>query len=209
MYKPCYELNIDIEDSFKTRVLEIFDEIKEGHRKYLQPEALKSEHPELWEPLGPMADWFSPKVRIINHLTEDLGTAAIHLDVNEHEQYEDVSKDAITQCALNIPFFEPIGDITRWWRQKNPEYITPYDFWIGDGHNLATHKTNNEKFEMEVIDEFEIKRKPVLFRVGIWHNCVQPNPVIRCMLSFHAHYTIDWDTFVNIFKDANLLIDRD
>ena len=140
---PCYELNLDINENYKTLVLSAFDELKDKNKKYLQPEATKKEFPELWNILGPLEPWFCEKVRIINHTTEDLGTSAIHLDVNEHLQYESTSPDAITQCALNIPLFEPVGDITRWWRQKNPDVIMPYDFWIGDGNSLETHKTNN------------------------------------------------------------------
>ena len=208
MYNPCYELNLDIPNDLKDRVQSIWNEIQNTNKKYLQPEALKSEYPELWEVLGPLKDWFAPKVRVINHTTEGLGTSALHLDVNEHLQYDNVSADSITQCALNIPLFKPVGDITRWWRQKNPNVIMPYDFWIGDGTDLASHKTNNTLYEMECIYEIEIKEKPVLFRTGIWHNCEQAKPTIRTMLSFHAHYTVDWDTLVSVAKKENMLIEK-
>jgi hypothetical protein len=208
MYKPCYELNLQIPHGLKERVQDIWVEIKDTNKKYLQPEAIKSEYPDLWEVLGPLKDWFAPKVRLINHTADNLGTSALHLDVNEHLQYENVSADAITQCALNIPLFEPVGDITRWWRQKNPDVIMPYDFWIGDGTDFASHKTNNNLYEMECIYEFEIKEKPVLFRTGIWHNVEQVKPQIRTMLSFHAHYTVDWDTLVSVAKKENLLIEK-
>jgi hypothetical protein len=61
---------------------------------------------------------------------------------------------------------------------------------------------------MECIYEFEIKEKPVLFRTGIWHNVEQVKPQIRTMLSFHAHYTVDWDTLVSVAKKENLLIEK-
>ena len=205
MFNPCYELDLNVDAGYKDLVMSAFDELKDKNRKYLQPEATKAEFPELWKVLGPLEPWFCEKVRIINHTTEDLGTSAIHLDVNEHFQYENTSQDAITQCALNIPLFEPVGDVTRWWRQKNPDVIMPYDFWIGDGDSLATHKTNNNIYDMECIYEFEIKHKPVLFRTGIWHNCEQKVPTVRCMLSFHAHYTVDWDTLVSTAMQYNLL----
>jgi len=207
MYNPCYELDLPIPQGLGERVQQIWQEIKDKNRKYLQPEAVRSEYPDLWDALGPLKEWFAPKVRLINHVADDLGTSAIHLDVNEHYQYENVSQDAITQCALNIPLFEPVGDITRWWRQRNPDVIMPYDFWIGDGDSLATHKTNNRKYDMDCIYEFEIKSKPVLFRTGIWHNVEQVRPSVRTMLSFHAHYTIDWDTLVGLAKDRGLLIE--
>jgi len=207
MYKPCYELNLNVPENLRQRVEFIWDEIKTTNRKYLQPEALKSQYPELWDVLGPLKDWFAPKVRLINHVATELGTTAIHLDVNEHLQYENVSQDAITQCALNIPLFEPVGDITRWWRQTTPDVIMPYDFWIGDGDSLSNHKTNNSKYDMNCIYEFEIRTKPVLFRTGIWHNVEQVHPSVRMMLSFHAHYTIDWDTLVDLAKSKRLLVD--
>tara|TARA_R110000744_G_scaffold3851_3_gene14203 strand:+ start:911 stop:1537 length:627 start_codon:yes stop_codon:yes gene_type:complete len=208
MFKPCYELKLEIPSNFKERVDSIWDDIKNTNRKYRQPEALYSEYPELWDVLGPLKEWFAPKVRVINHTTDDLGTSAIHLDVNEHYQYENISEDAITQCALNVPLFKPVGDITRWWRQKNPDVIMPADFWIGDGKDFSTAKTNNNIYDMECIDEFEIKENPVLFRTGIWHSCEQANSTVRTMLSFHAHYTIDWDTLVSTALKNDLLIER-
>jgi hypothetical protein len=99
------------------------------------------------------------------------------------------------EASLNVPLFAPEGVRTFWYQQKNPDVIHPYDFWEG------------KQYDMRVVDEFEITDKPVLFRTGIWH-AVQKSDSKRTMLSFSARYGIDWDTFVNCWKDSGLLIER-
>ena len=96
-YNPCYELNLNVDENYKTLVMSAFEKLKDKNRKYLQPEATKKEFPNLWKVLGPLEPWFCEKVRIINHTTEDLGTSAIHLHVNEHLQYENTSKQKSTE----------------------------------------------------------------------------------------------------------------
>ena len=76
------------------------------------------------------------------------------------------------------------------------------------GKPLSVHYNwEGKEYEMRVVDEFEITNKPVLFRTGIWH-AVQKSDTKRTMLSFSARYGIDWDTFVNCWKDSGLLNER-
>lgn len=192
MYNPCYDLDIQIDQKFIDRVHEIFEIELPNARSDRAPDVRRENYPELWEPLGELADWFSPVVRILNHEPSKLGTTAIHLDVNEHEQYEQ-DRYVIIQGALNIPLFDSIGIQTSWWRQKNPDDIHPYDFWYDKG------------YEMEKIYSHEIKQ-PVLFRTGIWHS-VEQSMEKRPMLSFSTKYTVDWDTIVSVAASKGLVPD--
>ena len=212
MFKSCYELNIEFNENYKKRASEVFDEIKSSAQKYIAPDCRRSDYPELWEPLGPLADWVSPKVRILNHVPSELGTAKIHLDVNEHGQFENIlsceklsepgewhnrlNQFVIIQGSINIPLFESKGEVTRWYRPTKPGVMHPYDFWLGKDHSMA------------VIDEFQIQAKPVLFRTGIWHSVDSVQESKRLMLSFSANYTVDWDTLVMVAKNENILINR-
>ncbi len=195
MYKSCYEVDIKLPDDYVDKAMKAFDERLPKAYKDRAPDAHIDEYPELFEIFGDMKGWFAPKVRLLNHTPNELGTTAPHFDVNEHWQYEDMDRFIKIEASLNVPLFAPEGVRTFWYQQKNPDVIHPYDFWEG------------KEYEMRVVDEFEITNKPVLFRTGIWH-AVQKSDSKRTMLSFSARYGIDWDTFVNCWKDSGLLIER-
>jgi|TARA_B110000971_G_C19902478_1_gene450635 hypothetical protein len=195
MYNPCYNLSIEITENYKSRVQEIFLLEEKNARSDRAPEIHRKHYPEIFEPLGELADWFSPVVRVLSHKPSKLGTTKIHLDVNEHNQY-DQDRYVIVQGALNIPLFESKGVKTKWWRQNNPDNIHPYDFWY------------DKDFEMTCIYEHEIT-KPCLFRTGIWHSVEQtPNDDVRAMLSFSTLYTVDWDTIVSVASSNGLLLQQ-
>lgn len=192
MYKPCYDLFLNIDDAYKSRVQEIFKLEEENARSDRAPEIHRIDYPEVFAPLGNLADWFSPVVRVLSHKPSKLGTTKIHLDVNEHDQY-DQDRYVIVQGALNIPLFESKGVKTKWWRQTNPDNIHPYDFWY------------DKDYDMKCIHEHEIT-KPCLFRTGIWHSVEQtPDDEVRTMLSFSTLYTVDWDTIVSVFASNDLV----
>lgn len=190
--KCCYDLNINLPADFLEMVESVYTQEEKSARSDRAPEITREKYPEVFAPLGNLADWFSPVVRVLNHKPSKLGTTKIHLDVNEHDQY-DQDRYVIIQGALNIPLFESKGVKTKWWRQTNPDDIHPYDFWY------------NKDYEMECIYEHVIT-KPCLFRTGIWHSVEQtPDDEVRTMLSFSTLYTVDWDTIVSVADKYNLL----
>ena len=192
--KCCYELNIEISDAYKERVKEIYDLCKDDAKKDVAPDCMREEFPELWAPIEPVADWFSPVVRM---LYEPPGQKVVkHIDLNAHAQYGDAGRYIICPGALNIPCFNPIGDITKWWRQKNPQFIHPYDFWKGTEH------------DMEEIDSFEITTKPVMLRTGVFHSAENNGNENRLMVSFFTHWTVDWDTIIDVMSSNGLLLPR-
>ena len=192
MFNPCYDIDINITEDYKNTVSKIFLKEEKNARSDRAPEVHKKDYPEIFQPLGELSDWFSPVVRVLSHKPSKLGTTKIHLDVNEHDQYEQDGY-VIVQGSLNIPLFKSKGVKTKWWRQKNPDNIHPYDFWYG------------KNYEMECIYEHEIS-KPVLFRTGIWHSVEQtPNDELRTMLSFSTLYTVDWDTIVSVAASKGLV----
>lgn len=188
--KCCYNLNLNLPSDFKSTVEKIFYEIENTARSDRDPEIHRKDYPEVFAPLGDLVDWFSPVVRFLRQEPGKLGTTKIHLDVNEHDQY-DQDRYVIVQGALNIPLFGSTGVKTKWWRQTNPDNIHPYDFWLGKEYN------------MECIYEHNISQ-PCLFRTGIWHS-VEESPQARPMLSFSTLYTVDWDTIVSVADRYNLI----
>lgn len=195
MHKHCYEVGLTIPSELMSQVNQVFEDRKGDAYSDRAPDAHIDDYPELFEMLGDMKGWFAPKVRILNHAPSKLGTTAIHFDVNEHWQYEGMDRFVKVEASLNVPLFVPEGLKTRWWQQVNPDVIHPYDFWEG------------KEYKMRMVDEFEIQHRPVLFRTGAWHS-VEASNTTRTMLSFSARYGIDWDTFVNVWRDSGLLIER-
>ena len=188
--KCCYDLNINLPADFSEMVESVYIREEKNARSDRAPEITREKYPEIFAPLGRLGDWFSPVVRVFNHTPNQIGTDKKHLDVNEHYQY-DQDRFVIVQGALNIPLFKNDKIKTKWWRQKNPDDIHPYDFWY------------DKDYEMECIYEHVIT-KPCLFRTGIWHSVESTNEV-RGMLSFSTLYTVDWDTIVSVANKYNLL----
>ena len=128
MYKSCYEVDVKLPDDYVDKALKAFHERLPEAYTDRAPDAHIDEYPELFEIFGDMKGWFAPKVRLLNHTPNELGTTAPHFDVNEHWQYEDMDRFIKIEASLNVPLFAPEGVVTRWYQQKNPDVIHPYDF---------------------------------------------------------------------------------
>ena len=96
-----------------------------------------------------------------------LNDEGIHIDVH-HLAY------TADRLAINIPFENCEGSITKFWKNKNPVVIkkTP------NGYPYADLK----KEECDQIDEFKLSR-PVLFNASIPHSVTNPQTVCRRAIS--------------------------
>jgi len=199
MYKCCYELDIELPKGYKENALAIWNDLYE--KEGVTVKTNRETHPELFEPLGEMADWLVPTCRILNNVPEIHGTGVMHYANNNHGYYPEKGEWVKVDAGLNIPLFDLDGIITRWWDQDEPDDLGPYDFY------MDRDKINHTKFTE--VDNFEITTKPVLFRLGKWHLGDAPGYTKRrAMMSFSCKMTIDWDNWVNAWKKTGKLIER-
>ena len=61
---------------------------------------------------------------------------------------------------------------------------------------------------MEEIDSFEITNKPVMLRTGVWHSAENNGTENRLMISFFTHWTVDWNTIIDVMTSSGLLLQR-
>jgi hypothetical protein len=203
MYKCCYELDIKIPNGLREHAVEIWEKLEEkfGKDESKTRHTTRQEHPELFEWLGPENEWLVDTVRILNNIPEVTGTGFMHFANNNHGYYPGKGEWVKADAGLNVPLFDLDGIETHWFDQQNPDDLGPYDFYI-DRELIKKTKFN-------IVDRFEIKTKPVLFRLGKWHQGIAPGYTKRrTMLSFTCKYSCDWDNWVNVWKRTDKLIER-
>ena len=199
MYKCCYELDINISSDYKENALAIWNDLyeKEGTTVI----TTKEEHPELFEPLGELADWVVTKCRILNNVPDVHGTGFMHYAANKNQYYEGLDPLTKVDAGLNIPLFDLDGIETKWYHQDGP-----YDI---EHHSFYKNRELEDELSFTEVDSFEIRTKPVLFRLGKWHKGdAKGYTKRRAMMSFHCKKTIDWDNWVHVWKQTGLLIER-
>lgn len=203
MYKCCYELDIEIPDTLRQHSIDTWESVEDRFPgKDATRHVSRDEHPEFWDILGDMAEWTVPTMRILNDVPEKIGTGFRHFANNNHGYYPDKGEWVKADAGLNVPLFDLDGIETHWFDQDTPEDLGPYSFYI----DRELHK----RVPFTTVDRFEIREKPVLFRLGKWHQGMAPNyGKRRTMLSFTCKYSVDWDNWVNVWKKTGLLIERE
>ena len=108
MYKSCYEIDVELPDDYTDKALKAFNERLPEAYSDRAPDAHIDEYPELFDIFGDMKGWLAPKVRLLNHTPNELGTTAPHFDVNEHWQYEDMDRFIKIEASLNVPLYQKV-----------------------------------------------------------------------------------------------------
>lgn len=195
--RQCYELDIDIDDSYKKAALTAIADIKGDwniEKKEKAPIGLITDYPFLTEPFRNIKHLFTNYWKIL--ILRPGESVLPHIDCNGQQQYPEWKENKIVPAVLNIPI-QGTGNDATVWVDTDDDIRDPWAFYRED-------KPTSKFYE---IDRFTITDKPVLFNTSNWHKIHSSYDQDRVMISIVLSLDYSWEQMLE--QSGSLLIQRD